>query len=45
MDLFQQGNVFAFNMMSKFVITFFSKEQAPLNFMAAVTICSDFEAQ
>ena len=45
MDLFQQGNVFAFNMMSKFVITFFSKEQAPLNFMDAVIICSDFEAQ
>ena len=24
---------------------FSSKEQAPFNFMAAVTICSDFEAQ
>ena len=35
-----------FNMLSRFVISFFSsKEQASFNFMVAVTICSDFEAQ
>ena len=34
-----------FNMLSRFVIAFSSKEQASFNFMAAVTICSDFEAQ
>ena len=33
-----------FNMLSKLVITF-SKEQASFNFVAAVTICSDFGAQ
>ena len=32
------------NMLSGFGIAFFSKEQASFNFMAAVTICSDFEA-
>ena len=31
-----------FNMLSRLVIAFFSKEQASFNFMAAVTICSDF---
>ena len=34
-----------FNMLSSLVISFSSKEQASLNFMAAVTICSDFGAQ
>jgi len=33
-----------FNMLSRFVITS-SKEQVSVNFMAAVTICSDFGAQ
>ena len=31
-----------FNMLSRLVHNFSSKEQASLNFMAAVTICSDF---
>ena len=34
-----------FNMLSRLVINFSSKEQASFNFMAAVTICSDFGAQ
>ena len=34
-----------FNMLSRFVIAFSSKDQASFNFMAAVTICSDFGAQ
>ena len=34
-----------FNMLSGFVIAFLFKEQASFNFMAAVTICSDFGAQ
>ena len=34
-----------FNMLSRFVIAFSSKEQASFNFMAAVTIFSDFGAQ
>ena len=34
-----------FNMLSMFVIAFSSKEQACFNFMAAVTICSDFGAE
>ena len=34
-----------FNMLSRLVITFSSKEQASFYFMAAVTICSDFGAQ
>ena len=33
-----------FNMLSRLVIAFFPKEQASFNFMAAVTICSDFDA-
>ena len=33
-----------FNMLSRFVISFSSKKQASFNFMAAVTICSDFGA-
>ena len=32
------------NMLSRLVMAFFSKEQASFNFMAAVTICSDFGA-
>ena len=34
-----------FNILSRFVITFFFKEQVSFNFMASVTICSDFGAQ
>ena len=34
-----------FNILTRFVIAFFSKEQESFNFMAAVTICSDFGAQ
>jgi len=34
-----------FNMLSGLVIAFSSNEQASFNFMAAVTICSDFGAQ
>ena len=34
-----------FNILSRLVIAFFSKEQASFNFMAAVTICSDFAVQ
>ena len=36
-----------FNMLSRFIIVFFfsSKEQVSFNFMAVVTICSDFGAQ
>ena len=33
-----------FNMLSRLVTDFFFKEQASFNFMAAVTICSDFGA-
>ena len=33
-----------FNMLSRLVITFLPKEYASFNFMAAVTICSDFGA-
>ena len=34
-----------FNMMSRFVIAFSSKENVSFNFMAAVTVHSDFGAQ
>ena len=34
-----------FNMLSRLVISFSSKEQVSFNFMAVVTICSDFGAQ
>ena len=34
-----------FNMLSRFVIGFFSKEKASLNFMTAVVIHSDFAVQ
>ena len=34
-----------FNMLSRLVIAFLSRKQTSFNFMAAVTICSDFEAQ
>ena len=33
-----------FNMLSRLVIAFLPKEQASFNFMAAITICSDFGA-
>ena len=42
--LCQQSDVSAFNILSRFV-SFPSKEQASFNFMATVTICSDFGAQ
>ena len=34
-----------FNMLSRLVLSFLPKEQAAFNFMAAITICSDFGAQ
>ena len=34
-----------FNILSRLVIAFLPKEQASFNFMAVVTICSDFGAQ
>ena len=34
-----------FNMLSRLVISFSSKEQVSFNFMAVVTICSDFGVQ
>ena len=34
-----------FNMVSRLVIAFFSKEQVSFNFMAAITVCSDSGAQ
>ena len=34
-----------FNMLSRFVLNFSSKEKVSFNFMAAVTVHSDFEAQ
>ena len=37
--------MFLFNMLSRLVINFSSKEQESLNFMAAVTICSGFGAK
>ena len=33
-----------FNMLSRLVIAFLSRSKKPFNFMAAVTICSDFRA-
>ena len=45
MDLCQQCSIFAFKYDVWFGHSFSSKEQASFNFMAAVTICSDFGAQ
>ena len=45
MDLCWQSNVSALNILSRLVIAFLSKEQASLNFMVAVTVCSDVRAQ
>ena len=41
------GNLMSllFNILSRLVIAFLPKEQASFNFMAVVTICSDFGAQ
>ena len=39
------NNVFAFNVLPRFFITFLPRSKHLLNFMAAVTIHSDFEAQ
>ena len=44
MDLCWQSNVSVFSYAVKFGHNFSSKEQASFNFMAAVTICSDFGA-
>ena len=43
-DLCRQSNVSAFYMLSRLVIAFLPRSKC-LNFMAAVTICSDFGAQ
>ena len=43
MDLCQPSDVSDFNTLSRFVIAFLNR--ASFNFMAAVTICSDFKAQ
>ena len=40
-----QSDVSAFYMLSWFILAFPSKEQVSFNFMATVTICSDFGAQ
>ena len=48
MDLCWQSNVSAFEYavyIKKVGLNFSSKEQTSFNFMAAVTICSDFGAQ
>ena len=34
-----------FNTLSRFVIAFLPRSKQPFNFLAAVTICSDFGAQ
>ena len=41
-DLVSKVMSLLFNMLSRFVISFSSKEQVSFNFMAAATICSDF---
>ena len=45
LDLYQQSNVSAFKYTVLVGHSFSSKEQVPFNFMAAVTIHSDFGAQ
>ena len=45
MDLCQQSNVSAFQYAVWVGHSFSSKKQESFNFMAAVTICSDFGAQ
>ena len=44
MDHCWQSNISAFNMLSRLVIAFLSRSKC-LNFMAVVTICSDFGTQ
>ena len=44
-DLCQQSNVSTFSYTVKVCHSFSSKEQASFNFMAAVTICSDFQRE
>ena len=44
MDLFGKVMSLLFNTLSRFV-SFYSKEQVSSNFVAAVTVCSDFGAQ
>ena len=41
---FSKLTVLLFNMLSRLVITFLPRSKASFNFMAAVTICSDFGA-
>ena len=41
----RQSDVSAFYMLSWFILAFPSKDQVSFNFMATVTICSDFGAQ
>ena len=45
MDLCWQSNVSVFKYAGRVGHSFLSMEQMSLNFRAAVTICSDFEAQ
>ena len=45
LDLCQQSNVSAIKYTVQICHSFPSKEQTSLNFMVAVTVCSDFEAQ
>ena len=45
MHLSRQSNVSAFEYTIQFGRNFSSKEQASFNFMAAITICSDFGAE
>ena len=44
MDFVGKVTSLLFTMLSRLVIAFFPKEQVSFNFMAAVTICSDFGA-
>ena len=46
MDVCRKSNVYGFNILSRSVIAFFQlKEQASFNFIAAVTVHSDFGAE
>ena len=44
-DLCQQSDIFAVNMLFRFVMTFLPRSKCFLNFMAVVTTGSDFGAQ
>ena len=45
MDFVGEVMSLLFNMLSRFVITFLPRLQVSFNFMAAVTVCSDFGPQ